>query len=200
MKCILLLPYVDYYNTNFDVDDNYYSNGGYEEALKTNNDMYKDSIYNHISNNGLNANTAVFRNPYGFNKENNIFNEKVSKNEEKTQYTSCEAIIYDENMKNCDVQHIIKFLREKDVFVLYVKLDFNTIEEEFEEDFKMWVKSHVNINKTSASDEWKFENEPKRNIILNYENIKYNLINCMILEYTNDGFFMLVNEIKECNI
>lgn len=197
MKCTLFLPYIDYYNTNFDVDNNYYSNGGYEQALKQNNDMYGDSIYSHISNNNFNANTAVFRNPYSFSEGINGFNVKTSGNEEKTQYTSCEALIYDENMIDCNINDLVKYINIKDVFVLYIKLDFDTIEEEFEEDLKMWIKSHVNINKTKASDDWKFENEPKRNIKLSYENKEYNLINCIILEHSNNGFFILVNEIKE---
>ena len=50
MKCKLLLPYIDYYGSTFDVDENYYSNDAYEKALKSNNEMYGDSIYNHINN------------------------------------------------------------------------------------------------------------------------------------------------------
>ena len=103
MECKILLPYIDYYNTSFDVNENYFSNGDYEKALKSNNEMYGDSIYNHISNGGFNANTSVFRNPYSFSNNVNESNMKVSKNEEKTLYSSCECIVYDEYLKDVTI-------------------------------------------------------------------------------------------------
>lgn len=198
MKCKLLLPYIDYYGSTFDVDENYYSNDAYEKALKSNNEMYGDSIYNHISNGGFNANTAVFRGSYDIKNVVNGFNKKVPKNEEKTQYSSCECDLFDEFMKDVSINEIMELMSSKDVCVMFFKLDYNTIEEEFEEDYKLWVRTHNNINKQSMSNEWKFENEPKRNVKLILSNKEFDLINCKILEVSNNGMFVLIEEIKEC--
>lgn len=190
MKCTLFLPYIDYYNTNFDVDDNYYSNGGYEKALKANDEMYKDSVYNFISNYESLGQQNVF------NSTMNVFNTKVSKNEEKTAYSSCEATIYNEEMKDETIDGLKSYLRSQDVFILFVKLDYYTIEEEFESDLKMWFSSHNKINSVNASDEWKFQNEPKRNIRIKIDDFNADLINSKILEVSNDGFVILVEKIK----
>ena len=197
MECKILLPYIDYYNTSFDVDDNFFSNGEYERALNKNNDMYGDSIYNHISNGGFNDNTTVFRGSTMFNDTINGFNKKVSKNEEKTLYSSCDCSIYNEYMKDITINEIMEQTFIKDVSVMFIKPNFDTAEEEFEEDFKLWVKTHKNINLQKMSDEWKFENEPKKNIRLVISNKEFDLMNCKILEMSNSGFFVLIEEIKE---
>lgn len=197
MECKILLPYIDYHSSNFEVDDDFYVNGGYEQALKKNNEMYGDSIYNHISNGGFNANTTVFRNPYSFNDNNYDLNNKVSKNEEKTLYSSCECFIYNEFMKDISINDLMEQMFSKDVSVMFIKLNFDTAEEEFEEDFKLWVQTHNNINKQNMSDEWKFENEPKKNIRLVTLNKEFDFINCKILEMSSEGFFILIEEIKE---
>lgn len=197
MKCKLLLPYIDYYGSTFDVDENYYSNDAYEKALKSNNEMYGDSIYNHISNGGFNTNTAVFRGSYDINNIVNGFNDKVSKNEEKTLYSSCECEVFDEYMKDITINDIMEQTFNKDIFIMYIKLDFNTIEEEFEEDYKLWVRTHNNINKQKMSDDWKFENEPKRTMKLILSNKEFDLVNCKILEVSNNGLFVLIEEIKD---
>ena len=190
MKCTLFLPYIDYYNTNFDVDDNYYSNGGYEKALKANDEMYKDSVYSFITN---------FE-PLGqqntFNSTISAFNGKVSKNEEKTSDSSCEASVYNEQMQEETIDGLKSYLRSQDVFILFIKLDYYTIEEEFESDLKMWFSSHNKINSVNASDEWKFQNEPKRNIRIKIDDFNADLINSKILEISNDGFVILVEKIN----
>lgn len=191
MKCKLLLPYIDYYNTNFDVDDNYYSNGGYENALKTNNSMYGDSIYNHMNQNG-----GILSNSNNFNMGINIFNQNTHKNDEKTSYSSCEGYLYDENMNDETVFGLENYIKNQDVFILFIKLDFDTIEEEFETDFKMWVKSHNKINSYKADDDWKFANEPKKNIRVEVDDLTIDLLNCKILDVSNDKIAVLVEKIK----
>ena len=191
MKCKLLLPYIDYYNTNFDVDDNYYSNGGYENALKTNNSMYGDSIYNHMNQNG-----GILSNSNNFNMGINIFNQNTHKSDEKTSYSSCEGYLYDENMNDETVFGLENYIKNQDVFVLFIKLDFDTIEEEFETDFKMWVKSHNKINSYKADDDWKFANEPKKNVRVEVNGLTVDLLNCKILDVSNDKIAVLVEKIK----
>jgi hypothetical protein len=195
MKCTICLPYNDYNESNFDVNDNYYSNGGYEKALKANNDMYGDSIYNHISG-GFNANTSVYRDPYAFNRGINGFNEKVSENEEKMAYSSCEGFIYNEYMVDETIDGLKSYSSINDGFILVLKLDFNTTEEEFETELKMWYSSHIKINNVNADDEWKFENEPVRTLKIESGSFSAYLINSKLLEISNDTFVILVEKIK----
>jgi hypothetical protein len=121
----------------------------------------------------------------------------VSKNEEKTLYSSCECEAFDEYMKDITINDIMEQTFNKDIFIMYIKLDFNTIEEEFEEDYKLWVRTHNNINKQKMSDDWKFENEPKRTMKLLLSNKEFELVNCKILEVSNNGLFVLIEEIKD---
>lgn len=196
MKGTLFLPYIDYYNSNFDVDDNYYSNGTYEETLTNEYTKNKDIVFNTI-NDYFDGNTSVLRANNNQGNTISFFNAKVPKNEEKTRYSSCDCYVLNEYLKDITINDINALKNINDVCVLYVKLDFDTIEEEFEEDFKLWVKSHNNINNTNRSDEWKFENEPKRTFKLTINNISYELCNCRILEMSSNGFFILIEKIKE---
>lgn len=188
MKVTLFLPYIDYYNSNFDVDDSYYSNGSYEKALKANNDMYGDSIFAHMSNNNFSKSNTY--NGFGG------FSQQTVKNEEKTSYSSCDATIYNENMEEETINGFKKYINNQDVCVLFIKLDFDTIEEEFETDFKMWVKSHNKINSYKADDDWKFANEPKKNIRVEVGGLTVDLLNCKILDVSNDKIAVLVEKIK----
>lgn len=191
MKCKILLPYIDYNNVNFDVDDNYYSNGGYANALKANDAMYGGSIYDHINQNG-----GVLSSANAFNVGLNVFNQNMSKNEEKTSYSSCEGYIYDENMNDETVLNLQNYIKSQDVCILYLKLDFDTIDEEFETDFKMWVKAHNKINAYNADDDWKFDNEPKKNVRISVDGFEADLLNCKILETSEDKIAILVEKIK----
>jgi hypothetical protein len=154
-------------------------------------------IRDYCRNGGFNANTAVFRGSYDINNVVNGINNKVSKNEEKTLYSSCESEVFDEYMKDITINDIMNQTFNKDIFIMYIKLDFNTIEEEFEEDYKLWVRTHNNINKQKMSDDWKFENEPKRTMKLILSNKEFELVNCKILEVSNNGLFVLIEEIKD---
>lgn len=191
MKCKILMPYIDYNNMNFDADDNYYSKDGYANALRTNDTMYGETIYTHINQNG-----GVLSHLNTYNVGFNVLNQKVSENEEKTAYSSCECQIYDENMSDATVLHLQNCIKSQDVCILYLKLDFDTMEEDFESDLKMWMRSHDKINSYKANDEWKFDNEPKRNLRINVEDLNIDLINCKILEINNDKIAILAEKIK----
>lgn len=196
MNATLFLPYIDYYNTKFDVDDSYYTENSYENALNDEYNKNKDIVYNTI-NDYFDGNISVLK--QGNNQGNtiNFFNTKTPKIEEKTRYSTCDAILYNSSMEDCDINYLLQHLGGKNMFELIVKLNFDTIEEEFEEDLKLWVKTHNNINSTMNSDEWKFKNEPKKNIRIKIDCGEYDLIGCILLETSNDSFFIIVSEIKE---
>lgn len=178
MRATIYLPYNDYNGYNFDIGNDYYSNGGYEKALQDN-----------------------------FLNEKNPNVSSLSRNEEKTNYTTCECELFNEYMSEESVDSLITYAVSSDVNVIVVKFDFNTFEEEFETELKLWIQTHNKINgNIHLSDDEKFQNEPKRTFKICFKNLKnedtyLEFCDCKLLEpIGNDGYAMLIERINFCKL
>lgn len=196
MKCNLYLPYIDYNNINFDVDNSYYKDNDYQKALENdyikNNDIISNSINDYFE-----GNTSFLRQDNNLGNTINFFGVKPSKNEEKVSYSSCNGEVHCENYSLNVIETIKSNIISNEMMILCLKLDYDTMDEEFESDFKMWCSSHDKINSTNMNDEWKFKNEPKRDLILEINNFKVELKNVMILELSYDNIIIMVEKIRE---
>ena len=187
MRAKILIPYYDYDNINFDVNDNYYKGNEYEDTLISSNNRDKDIINDYIlSNNKVHKDSTSIK----------FFSIKNKANDENLLYTSCYCDVCNEyDMKSMSLEDF-KMFENVDNNILIVKFDFNTIEEEFETDLKMWLDEHNKINSYDLDDEWKFKNEPFKDLVLEVDNLKYNLENCKILDSYEDKFIIFIEKIK----
>lgn len=151
MKITLYLPYFGYEDNSFDVDNNYYTSDSYIEALNKSFASGND-IFSSIGSKP----TFDIKNFYG-----NI------SNNDNIKYSKCDAVMYDTSGNEETFESFIKrFVNTNDEpFVIVFSLDENTIEEEFEGDFKSWYNTHMrmaNMCKKEGmnDDKWLLENTP----------------------------------------
>lgn len=143
MKVVCYLPYDDYNNDSIDIGSSYYGNDGYENALK---DAY----------NGMNK--VVNGDTYVFDMEGL----KVSKNEEKVVYSSCNAILYNEGGNEENVEHLVNHISLDEPYICIFSFDYSNMDEEFEYELKTWLLSFNKINKLNASDDFKFSRQIRK--------------------------------------
>lgn len=143
MKVVCYLPYDDYNNDSFEVSSDYYGNDGYANAL---NDAF----------NGMNK--AINGDTYAFDM-NGI---KVSKNEEKVVYSSCEAMLYNGDGNEEDVEHLINHISLNEPYICIFSFDYSKMDEEFEYELKTWLMSFNKINNLNADDNFKFSRQVRK--------------------------------------
>lgn len=192
MKCTLFLPFYGDNSLNFDCAADYYKGSSYADALAKGVEESKNAV--------------MMLNGASYDKVNSItFAEvekmmhPIGKSEEKEELSSCECYIFNE--LNCPetVDSMIGYNLSGDVFILLVKFDFNTMEEEFEEDFKVWLESSKKISTCGGNDDWIFANLPKRNFKFQFIN-KFGgdtfgeLVGCKFLQTTNEGKYVILVE------
>lgn len=170
MRCKIFLPYIDFNDSNFYASSSYYKENDYETALR-------DSF-----------------------NEKGMRRHEVSSNEENMSYATTECELFDEQNNLIDIDKLVSLAVSNDVSLLIVKLDFDTMDEEFESDFKLWYDAHIKINSNKLMGaDIKFANEPKRTMKLEFKNLKnentyLELVNCKILESVGDDSFAILIE------
>lgn len=202
MKVTLSLPYYDYNDGDFDVNNDYYkSNEDYFNAIEKNVQQTRETIIEGMSNYVNGGPITEFQ---GLNGQTYKFDAKTAQNEEKVAYAQCEAVIYDEEGKAKTVDGFIDDYVSKDIQLYVFRLDLDSCDEEFEQEVNLWVNEHNNIQKfiKGKGEDWVFENEPKRTIRVKFMNNANEekfaeLINCKIMENQRmDIYVVLVEEIK----
>ena len=168
MKVTLYLPYYDYNDNAFNVDESYYGNGEYANAMYDEFMKSKNVVESHM-NDIKNGTHGGF---IGVDGKTYKFGQKTSENEDKVAYSSCEAVLYDDSGSDETVDGLIEKFAHQTDFVEMVELDLDTSEEEFETEYSIWEKEHNNINayRNKAGDAWVSSNEPKRNIKVHFKN------------------------------
>ena len=197
MEVTLYLPYYDYNDGAFDVNNDYYNEEEYINAVSSEYNKNKDVIYNSV----LDAKNGVGSLVKGMDGQTYKFGQKTSQNEEKVAYSKCEGTLYDdEGTKETVDGFIEKFARQKQ-FLEIVEFDLDTVEEEFESEVSLWVREHNSINKYAdeLGEDWVLAKEPKRNIKLQFKNnakqdVYAVLENCKIMDILEDNSFVLFVE------
>jgi len=197
MKVTLYLPYYDYNDGAFDVNNEYYNENEYINAISNEYNKNKDIIYNSMMDFKNGSQGGLI----GSDGKTYKFGSKTSQNEDKVSYSSCEGIIYDEDGNEDNIDKIIEHFAKTESFVELVEFDMDTPEEEFETELSLWKKEHENINqyKSIQGEEWAWVNEPKRNVKMSFKNkanetIYAVLENCKIMDIVDRNMYILFVE------
>ncbi len=197
MKATLYMPYYDYNDKGFDVDDAYYNDEAYVKAMESEYAKSKDLVYNSVMNAKNGTGTLV----QGTDGKTYVFGEKVAQNEDKVAYTQCGAILYGDDGNEENVDKLISSFVDGKPFVEMVEFDEATSEEEFISEVSLWVKEHNAINKYKEykGEEWTWAKEPKRNVKIKFlnkadEELTAMLDGCKILDIADGSTVVLYIE------
>lgn len=197
MEVTLYLPYYDYNDGAFDVNNDYYSKDEYINAVSSEYNKNKDIIYNSVRD----AKNGVGSLLQGRDGQTYTFGQKTSQSEDKVAYSKCNATLYDIGGNKDTVDGFIEKFAAQKQFLEIVEFDLDTVEEEFETEISLWVKEHNNINSyvDKLGEDWVLAKEPKRNIKLHFKNnanedIFAVLEDCKIMDIIEDNSFILFVE------
>ena len=197
MEVTLYLPYYDYNDGAFDVNNDYYDEDEYINAVSSEYNKNKDIIYNSV----MDAKNGVGSLLQGGDGQTYKFGQKTSQSEDKVAYSKCNGTLYDIGGSKDTVDGFIKKFAAQKQFLEIVEFDLDTVEEEFETEISLWVKEHNNINSYAdkLGEDWVLAKEPKRNIKLHFKNnanedIFAVLEDCKIMDIIEDNSFILFVE------
>ena len=197
MEVTLYLPYYDYNDGAFDVNDDYYDEDEYINAVSSEYNKNKDIVYNSV----MDAKNGVGSLLQGGDGQAYKFGQKTSQSEDKVAYSKCNGTLYDIGGSKDTVDGFIKKFAAQKQFLEIVEFDLDTVEEEFETEISLWVKEHNNINSYAdkLGEDWVLAKEPKRNIKLHFKNnanedIFAVLEDCKIMDIIEDNSFILFVE------
>jgi len=197
MEVTLYLPYYDYNDGAFDVNDDYYDEDEYINAVSSEYNKNKDIVYNSV----MDAKKGVGSLLQGRDGQTYTFGQKTSQSEDKVAYSKCNATLYDIGGSKDTIDGFIEKFAVQKQFLEIVEFDLNTVEEEFESEVSLWVKEHNNINKyiNELGEDWVLAKEPKRNIKLQFKNnanqdVFAVLEDCKIMDIIEDNSFILFVE------
>lgn len=148
---------------DFDERDDYYkSDDEFFEKIKEDVDMNSDVAYEVVNNLG----NLYKRNAASF--------ESTSKNYRNPSLSiyKCSASLLDEENNDETVDGIISKSLSNDVVVSILRYNFDDMDEEFEEDLRLWVRDHESINEyiDKLGEDKVWENEPKRDFVVTFKN------------------------------
>lgn len=197
MEVTFYLPYYDYNDGAFDVDNGYYNEEEYAKAMSEEFNKNKDIVYNSMMD-FKNGSRGLFE---GTDGKVYKFGQKTSQNEEKVAYSSCNGKLYDIEGSEDTVDGIIEKFAKQKQFLEIVEFDLDSSEEEFETELTLWKREHDKINQygEKLGEDWVLAKEPKRNLKIHFKNnanedIYAVLVDCRIMETVNDGSFVVFVE------
>lgn len=197
MEVTLYLPYYDYNDGAFDVNNDYYDEDEYINAVSSEYNKNKDIIYNSVRD----AKNGVGSLLQGGDGQTYTFGQKTSQSEDKVAYSKCNGTLYDIGGSKDTVDGFIKKFAAQKQFLEIVEFDLDSVEEEFETEVSLWVKEHNNINSyvDKLGEDWVLAKEPKRNIKLQFKNnanqdVFAVLEDCKIMDIIEDNSFILFVE------
>lgn len=192
MNVTFYIPFYNYNDDAFSMDDGYYNDNEYTKALVSEYEKTKDTVYKAMSDPTAH-NTYIDSRTYKFGK-------KIPKKEKKLSYSECKGKLLDMDGNEETVDNIISHFAQEEMFINHLILNFDTSEEEFETEIKMWNKAHNEINEyISKGEDWVLQHEPKRNIRICFKNnsnedIYAELVNCKIIEQSKINEYIILIE------
>jgi len=197
MEVTLYLPYYDYNDGAFDVDNNYYDEEEYIKAVSNEYNKNKDVVFNSVMD-AKNGSGSLLM---GTDGQTYKFGAQSQQSEDKVAYSSCNGTLYDEKGNDETVDGIITHFAKQKPFLEMIEFDMDSSEEEFETEVSLWMKEHNGINqyKDFKGEEWTWVNEPKRNLKMHFKNnadedIYAILENCKIMDILEDGTLIVFIE------
>ena len=200
MEVTLYLPYYDYNDDAFTASDEYYGEGEYANAMADDYNRNKDIVYNAAL--GMsNGHRGVFS---GTDGQTYKFGQKTSQSEDKVSYSTCKAMLYNEDGDDETVDGIITKFAKQESFIEMADFDLDTVEEEFESEMNVWSREHTKINSYigRAGEAWVASKEPKRDLKMSFKNeageMTYAVLhNCKIMDNSErDSWVLYIEEIN----
>lgn len=197
MEVTLYLPYYDYNDGAFDVNNDYYNEEDYINAVSSEYNKNKDIVFNSM----LDAKNGSGSLVQGSDGQTYKFGQQTAQSEEKVAYSKCEGVLWDIGGSKDTVDGFIDKFAKQEQFLEIVEFNLDTVEEEFETEVSLWVKEHNNINQYAdkLGEEWVLAKEPKRNIKVQFKNnanqdVYAVLEDCKIMDIIEDNSFILYVE------
>lgn len=177
MKLTFYLQYFSYDDEKFQVDDNYYQDStDYIKQLEESYNATKDTIFEMMSNGSYSS-----KNSYKVTIGSN--NQK----KDKYSYAKCEGILLNDIMEEETLESLTNYHISEDVVVSFMRLDGETMEEEFETNWAMFLDSSKKINEYPTDEDWKYLHKPTKDIFFSFENkrgetVYGKMVNCRVEE------------------
>jgi len=196
MEVTIKIVLENFNDGDFDTNNDYYkSNDDFFDAVKRNVDMNSNVAYEVMSNQG----SSMGRRTASFGTDGY----KPSKNARNSIYT-CKATLLDEDENDETVDSLVTKSLTDDVVVSIIQYNTDSMDEEFEEDLKLWISDHHSINqyKDKLGDDAVWENEPKRTFIVSFPNksgeeVNVQYENCRIVsEFEGVKYAVLAENVK----
>ena len=192
MDITLYLKLEGFDDGDFDMRNDYYeSDDAFFDAMDRENKKYSNVAYEAMSGLGNLSNNrdAKFK-----------LSSSVSKSAKENNYKST-GLLYDENGNNDTVDDLIPNAVSNDVAVKIVKFNRDSMDEEFEEDYNLWIEEHYKLNeyKDKLGEDKIWENEPIRTFYVEFINkaneTKYvRFENCKILDKGDEDEYAILAE------
>ena len=150
---------------DFDERDDYYkSDDEFFNRMREDIEMNSDVAYEVVNNLG----NLHKRNAVSFEAASNA---NTYRNPNLSIY-KCSASLLDEEGNEETVDGIITKALTNDVVVSVLKYNYDDMDEEFEEDLRLWIRDHKSINEyiNKLGEDKVWENEPKRDFIITFKN------------------------------
>ena len=128
MKIKLYIPYYDYNDGAFDVNEDYYNGDDYIKAMSKEYDKTKDVVFNSIMD-AKNGSSSLLK---GVDGQTYVYGEKTSQNEEKIAYSCNDSILYNSDGEDENVDTLIDHFAKQESFVEMIEFDENNAEERTE--------------------------------------------------------------------
>ena len=187
MEVTLYLPYYDYNDGAFDVNNDYYNEEDYINAVSSEYNKNKDIVFNSM----LDAKNGSGSLVQGSDGQTYKFGQQTAQSEEKVAFSKCEGILLDVDGEDETVDKFIEKFARQEQFLEIID----------ETEVSLWVKEHNNINQYAdkLGEEWVLAKEPKRNIKVQFKNnanqdVYAVLEDCKIMDIVDDNMFAIFVE------
>lgn len=197
MKIKLYLPFYDYNDSDFEINNDYYkSNEDYFNAVEQNLKQTRNAVMNGMSNY---VNGGSLRGYQSTNGQVYAFGGKAQNTQEKVSYAECEAMLYNDNGKDESIDDFIKNYVSQNSQIYILNLNLDNCDEDFEQELNLWFKEHENLQKygNERGNKWILDNEPVRQIKVKFTNNaneeKYaEFVNSKIIEKQGMNIYILL--------
>ena len=163
MKIKIYFPYYGYGNDDYETSDRYGSEEEYIEAIQKEDERNRDVVYESMVRQG-NGQSIMGSSVKMFSVE--------GKEDEKIEFCTCEGVMYNENEDDMSVDEIVARMARQEPFVMVLGLDFDTMEEDFIMELKLWQREHQAINSfiDDKGEAWCWSKEPRKDLEFEFEN------------------------------
>lgn len=163
MNVKIYFPYYGYGNEDYEVSDQYMSEDDYINAIRREDEMSRDVVYESMirqSEGGSLIGGDVKL--YSVGKEDN----------EKIEFCTCDGVLYNEEEEDMSVDELVTQMANQKPFVCVLGVDFDTMDEDFTIELRLWQKEHQGINSLidNKGEAWCWSKEPRKDLEVEFVN------------------------------